>query len=148
MMTTRQDIIALLKEQLNPLAILLETEKASFDVVDYTSPAYFVKAYLENRKVALLFTVKRANSLTSRVLQQVPHTDRTDFDIGVWCASKPPALNTNYENLRDVAVSEVQRIFKAYPAYGTEKSVRDDDHNKGNIQIYSTTITVTKVTET
>jgi len=147
-MTTRQDIITLLKAQLNPLVLLLGTESASYEVVDHTDPAYLQKTYLFNRKVDALFTVKRANGLTSRILQQVPHTDRTDFDIGVWCASKPPALNTNYENLRDVAVSEVQRIFKAYPAYGTEKSVRDDDHNKGNIQIYSTTITVTKVTET
>jgi hypothetical protein len=142
-MTTRQDIITLLKAQLNPLVLLLGTEDATYEVVDHTDPVYLQKTYLFNRKVDVLFTVKRANGLTSRILQQVPHIDKTDFEISVWCTSKAPAVNTDYENLRDASVAEVQRIFKAYPAYGVEKSVRDDDHTKGNIQIYNTTITVT-----
>jgi hypothetical protein len=143
--STRQDIITLLKAQLNPAVLLLGDDVASFDVVDYTSPAYFLKAYLENRKVQVLFTLKRANGLTSRFLQHVPHKSKVGFIIGVWCASKAPQQNTNYQNLRDVAVSEVERVFKAFPAYGSETSVRDDDHTKGNIQIYNTEIVVTHI---
>ena len=142
--TTRQDIITLLTAQLNPLVLLLGATAASYAVVDYTSPVYFLENYLQNKKVTVLFTVKRANGLKSRFLQQIPHTDKTDFEVGVWCVSKElKNQNTDYNNLRDAAVSEVQRIFKAYPAYGVEKAVRDDDHMKGNLQIYNTTVTVT-----
>jgi hypothetical protein len=148
MVTVRQGIIALLEAQLNPAVLLLGDDVAPFDVVDYTSPACFLKTYLENRKVQVLFTVKRANGLTSRFLQQIPHTDKTDFEVAVWCLSKAPQLNTDYMNLRDAAVLEVQRIFKAYPASGSEKSVRDDDHAKGNVQIYNSTVTVTHKTFT
>jgi len=142
-LTTRQNLITLLKTQLNSAVLLLGTNVAAFDVVDYTSPAYFLGVYLQNKKVDVLFTVKRANGLTSRFLQQIPHTDKTDFEVGVWCVSKAPQLNTDYNNLRDAAVLEVQRVFKAFPAYGSEKSVRDDDHVKGNMQIYNTIIVVT-----
>ena len=142
-MTTRQDIITLLQAQLNPLVLLLGAVAATKAVVDYTDPAYLLKMYLLNGEVNVLFAVKRANGLTSRFLQFIPHTDKTDYDIGVWCVSKAPQLNTNYQNLRDAGVSEIQRIFKAYPAVGTEKSVRDDDHVKDNVQIYNSTVTVT-----
>lgn len=142
-MSTRQNIITLLKAQLNPAVLLLGANVAAFDVIDCTSPAYFLENYLQNKKVSVLFTVKRANGLTSRFLQQIPHTDKTDFEVAVWCISKElKNQNTDYNNLRDAAVSEVQRIFKAYPAYGTEKSVRDDDHMKGNFQVYNSTVTV------
>lgn len=143
---TRQDLIALLEAQLNPTVLLLGTTVAAFDVVDYTSPSYFLETYLQNKKVNVLFTVKRANGLKSRFLQQIPHTDKTDFEVGVWCVSKElKSQNTDYNNLRDAGVSEVQRIFKAYSASGTEKSVRDDDHMKGNLQIYNSTVTVTYI---
>ena len=145
-MSTRQDLITLLKAQLNPAVLLLGDNVAAFDVVDYTSPSFFLETYLQNKKVAVLFTVKRANGLTSRFLQQVPHTQKDDFEVGVWSTSKAPQLNTDYMNLRDAAVQELQRLFKAYPASGTEKSVRDDDHMKGNLQIYNSIFTVTKVT--
>lgn len=147
-MTTRQNIITLLKAQLNPATLLLGSNIASFDVINYTSPSYFLETYLQNKKVAVLFTVKRANGLTSRFLQQIPHTDKTDFEVGVWCTSKELKLNVNYMNLRDLAVTEVQRIFKANPEYGTEKSVRDDDNTKGNFQIYNSIVTVTHKTYT
>ena len=146
-MPTRQDIITLLKAQLNSAVLLLGDSVAAFDVIDYTSPSYFLETYLQNKKVSVLFTVKRASGLTSRFLQQVPHTEKTELEVGVWCVSKElKNQNTDFNNLRDAAVQEVQRIFKAYPAYGTEKSVRDDDHMKGNLQIYNSIITVTKVT--
>ena len=142
-MTTRQDIITLLAAQLNPLVLLLGSDTASYTVVDYTDPAYLLKMYLLNGKVDVLFTVKRANGLSSRFLQFIAHTEKTDFDIGVWCASKAPQLNTDYTNLRDYAVKEVGRIIKANPAYASEKAVRDDDHTKGNVQVFNTTVTVT-----
>jgi hypothetical protein len=148
MVTVRQDIIALLEAQLNPAVLLLGVAAATFEVVGYTDPAYLLKTYLLNKKVDVLFTVKRVNGLTSRFLQHVPHTGKTDFEVAVWCLSKAPQLNIDYQNLRDAAVSEVQRIFKAYPASGTEKSVRDDDHAKGNVQIYNSTVTVTHKTYT
>jgi hypothetical protein len=146
--TVRQDIIALLEAQLDSGVLLLGSGVASYMVVGYTDPAYLLKTYLLNKKVDVLFTVKRVNGLASRFLQHVPHTDKTDFDVAVWCASKMQQLNTDYENLRDAAVSEVQRIFKAYPASGSEKSVRDDDHTKCNVQIYNSTVTVTHKTFT
>lgn len=147
-MTTTQDIITLLTDQLNSAVLLLGSSAATYTVVDYTDPAYLLKMFLLNKKVDVLFTVKSAQSLTGRIHQGVPYTDRGDYEVDVWCASKTPHLNTNYKNLKDAGVAEVKRIFKAFPTYGTEKATRNDPHVKGNVQIYNSTVTVTKNTYT
>ena len=142
-MTHLQDIINLLKAQIATL--YLGASIGTKDVVDYIDPAYLQKMYLFNKKVDVLFTVKEAQGLTSRFMQYVPHQNNVEYEIDVWCASKAPQLNTAYKNLTAAALAEVQRIFKANPTYGSEKSTRHDPHTKGNIQIYNSTVTVTKI---
>jgi hypothetical protein len=147
-MTSRQDIIGLLKDHLNGAVLLSDGQQATFDVIDYVNPAYFLEKYLQVNKVGVLFTVRRARGLSSRFLQQVPHANITDFEVGVWCLSKEPPMFGAYSALRDAGVCEVQRIFKSYPSYGSEQSLRDDDHPKGSFWIFNSTITVTKKTNT
>jgi hypothetical protein len=147
-MTTRQDIIGLLEDHLNGVVLFLDGQQATFEVIDYANPAYFIEKYLQVNKVDILFTVRRARGISGRFLQQIPHSDRTDFEVGVWCLSKEPTMFSAYSALRDAGVCEVQRIFKSYPSYGSDQSLRDDDHPKGSFWIFNSNITVTKKTNT
>jgi hypothetical protein len=62
-MTTRQGIIGLLKDHLNVAVLLLDCQQATFDVIDYVNPAYFLEKYLQVNKVGVLFTVRRARGV-------------------------------------------------------------------------------------
>ena len=147
-MVTHQDIIDLLVAQLSAAALLYGAAQAPYAVVAYSSPDRLLKYYLLNGRVQVLFTVKRAIGMASRVLQKVARRNQVDFEVGVWCACKHPELEAAFQVLRDSAILEVQRIFRAYPAYGTEKALKDDDHAKGDIWVLNSilTVTVTSVT--
>lgn len=148
-MTTRQDLITLLTEELDAETLILTTDEtpqpAKYEVTDYTS-APEIEKYIILNHIDVLFTVYRRQSFASRFLQQIPHAEKTDWEIAVWCiakdATKKPAIRT----LRDIAVAEVQRVFKENPTYGSEKTTRDDDYTRNAYTVYNTTVTVTKKT--
>lgn len=142
--------VTLLQNQLNPLVLTLHGRAARYAVVDWYLPVYMQKDHLQNGKADVLFSVKNTASTASRNLStyRVPHTDRTQLEIVVWLIDSPSYTRGEKDTLRDAAVAEVQRILKANPAYGTEKSTRNDDHARGNLWVICTVVTVSKITET
>jgi hypothetical protein len=142
-MTVRQDLITLLKAQLSQAALQLGTADANFTVIEFVDPVFFQEKYLFNRQKDVLFTVKTAQSLGGRSIQTVNHKVESDFEIGVWCASREPDLYTAFIDLRDAAVEEVKRVITAYPTYGKYKTDRCDDHRHKNYQIFNSVCVVT-----
>lgn len=151
-MTTRQDLITLLNDELDAETLILPPEEpeetpqpAKYEVTDYTSPPEIEKYCLLNH-IDVLFTVARRVAQTSRIIQQVPHTEKTDWEIGVWCIFKENRKKPAYRRLRDAAVAEVQRIFRSNPDYGTEKASQDDDYTRAACTVYNSTVTLVKKT--
>lgn len=141
-MTVKQDIAVLLKGSINGAALTLRGKLARWDAVVWYQPGNMQKDYLQNRKMDVLFSVKRSNSVASRVLQNVPHTDKVDYEIAIWLIDSPSYTRGEKDVLRDAALAEVSRIFKANPDYGTKKALRDDDHVKGNVWVLNSILTV------
>lgn len=135
--------VALLQAGLNSAALTLHGRAARYAVVAWYPAANMLKDYLQNRKVDVLFSVKRAIGTSSRILQKRAHTDRTDYEIGVWLIDSPSYTRGDKDVLRDAALAEVSRIFKANPEFGTEKAVKEDDHAKGNVWVLNSIVTVT-----
>jgi hypothetical protein len=137
------EIVELLEEELDADALTLNSRAARYAVTAWYNPALMLKDYLQNRKVDVLFSVKRAIGVSSRILQQVAHTDRIDYEVGIWLIDAPGFPRSDKDVLRDAALAEVSRIFKANPEFGTEKAVKEDDHAKGHIWVLNSIVTVT-----
>ena len=147
--TTRQNLKTLLTEELDPDKLMLGTVKATFEVTDYISNTEAEK-YTLLKQLGVLFTVKQGQGTASRFLQGIAHTDKTDWEIGVWCVYSPQSetVKEQYRNLRDAAVQEIRRIFTANPAYGSEKNHRCDDRIRGTTTTLNSTLIFTKKTQT
>jgi hypothetical protein len=146
-MTDETTIINLLDTLLNPEALLLGTDPAKYGVEEHEPPLTLQKKYLTNGVYDLLFTVECEHVTSKRVLQNVPHTLEGHYNVNVWLADK---YNTNpqvYNALRNAAVAEIQRIFKANPEYGTTVDTKKDDHFVGTVKIYNTTVHVKNETD-
>ena len=137
------EIVELLEGELDSDALTLNSRAARYAVTAWYNPALMLKDYLQNRKVDVLFSVKLSIGQSSRVLQNVPHIDRADFDVGVWLIDSPGFARGGKDVLRDAAVGEVKRVFRENPEYGTEKALKCDDHAKGNVWVLNSIITVT-----
>jgi len=146
-MLGKVEIVELLQAELDADALTLHGRAARYAVTSWYNPALMLRDYLQNRKVDVLFSVKWAIGMSSRVLQKVAHTDQNDYEIGVWLIDSPNPTRGAMDVLRDAAIAEVKRIVRENPAYGTEKALKCDDHAKGNVWVLNSIVTVTKLTE-
>jgi hypothetical protein len=144
---TKADIVSLLSSNLATLTYRNRTARVA--VVAWYVPANMQKDYLQNEKADVLISVKEAESVSSRFLStlRVPYTRKTQFEVGVWLLDSPSYTRGEKDVLRDAAVAEVQRIFKANPTYGCERGVRNDDHVYGKVWVLSSIVTVQSITE-
>lgn len=152
-MTTRQDLITLLNDELDAETLVFPPDEpeetpqpAKYEVTDYTSAPEIEKYCILNH-IDVLFTVRRITATKSRFLQNVPHTDTADYTVAVWCIFTDGARKADYQLLRDNAVAEVQHIFRENPDVARVKNLQgDDDHRHGAVYILNTNLTVTKKT--
>jgi hypothetical protein len=143
-MSTQQTLITLLTNQLSAANIVYKSSPASTAIIPYMAPSVFIPLYLQNQKKQVLITVRPTQGVNSRYLQQVSHTQKDDYELGVWCLSKTPDLNSDFQEMRDSAVAELKRVITANPETASLKGIRNDDHLiGGNQQIYNTSIIIT-----
>lgn len=149
-MTSASDLVTLLTAELDSDALQLGEDPAKYAVVEFNMAlAALLDKYLlkcnspADTRVDVLFTVREAKATASRYLQQVPHTDKIDFEVGVWLTVLKRDTVGEFAGLRDDAVAEVKRVFNENPDVANYRGLRVDDHVRGQLYILNSIITVT-----